>query len=254
MAFNTEKIIEVLDAWTEETVQKKLDEQSDLLTNKLIPEFRMELGVKEMQEKMLARLQSDHEVRNLAAKFVMSLKGGLFEDAWKCFALKSEGVQATIEKYGVYKGADQLKAYFVDYYSKIGGGEGCFIEHELTTPVVEIDENGETAKAMFVSEGVLAINPGGWMDSNEVAKSMWQIGPWYMEFIREDGEWKIWHLTIFDELENPYELSWSEFTDHAQVIYPDAPEPDEKVEDTHYFTTRRKPYLHMEPPAAYQTY
>lgn len=251
--FNTENIIEVIDAWTEETVQKKLDEQNKLMERKLVPELKMEIAVKEMQEKTLSRLVSDHEVRNLAARFVQSLKGGLFEDAWKCFALETEGTSATIEKYGIYKGADQLKAYFVDYYSKIGGGEGCFIEHELTTPVVEVAEDDQSAKAMFISEGVLAIDPEGWMESHEVAKSMWQIGPWYMEFIRENGEWKIWHLTIFDEIETPYEQSWSEFQDHAAVLYADAPAADEKVEDKNFFTTERKPYLHMEPPTAYES-
>lgn len=252
--FDTEKIMEVLDSWTEETVQKKLDEQNRLLQKQLVPELRMEMGVQEMQEKILCRLEGDHAVRNLAAKFVQSLKGGFFEDAWKCFALETEGVQATIEKYGTYKGKEQLKAYFVDYYSKIGGGEGCFIEHELTTPVVEVAQDCETAKAMFISEGVLAIDPEGWMEKNEVAKSMWQIGPWYMEFVKENGEWKIWHLTIFDEIDTPYEQSWSEFSDHAAVIYADAPQPDEKCESSNYFTSERKPYLHQEPPVSYQTY
>ena len=250
--FNTENIIEVLDAWTDETVEKKLEEQQRLLTKKLVPELKMELAVMEMQEAILKRFQSDQDVRNLAARFVYSLKGGYFEDALNCFALETEGVQAKIEKYGIYKGKDQLKAYFVDYYSKIGGSEGCFIEHELTTPVVEIAEDCESAKAMFMCEGILAIDPEGWMESNDVARSIWQIGPWYIEFIKENGEWKIWQLTIFDEIETPYEQSWSEFTDHDSLRWADAPAPDEKIESKNYFTPERKPFLHMEPPCAYK--
>ena len=252
--FNTENIIEVIDAWTDETVERKLKEQQDLLTNKILPELKMEMAVMEMQEKILDRFQSDHDVRNLAARFVMSLKGGRFEDALACFALETEGCMATIEKYGVYKGKDQLKAYFVDYYSKLGSGEGCFIEHELTSPVVEVAEDCQTAKAMFMSEGILAIDPGDWMKEHDVARSFWQIGPWYMECIRENGEWKIWHLTIFDEIEIPFEESWSEFTDHDSLRWADAPTPDEKLDGKNYFTTDRKPFLHMEPPCAYESY
>ena len=252
--FNTDNIVEVMDAWTEETVRQKMKEEERLLRKELIPELKKELAVKEMQEKLLDRIEADHEVRNLAARFVQSIKGGLFEDAYHCFALDTEGTQAVIEKYGTYRGKDQLHAYFVDYYQKIGGGEGCFIEHELTTPVVEVAEDGLTAKAMFISEGVLAIAPGDWMETHEVSKAVWQIGPWYMEFIRENGAWKIWHLTVYDEIDTPYEQSWSEFQDHDSLKYADAPKPDEAPGETHHFTVSRKPYLHREPPCAYETF
>ncbi len=252
--FNTENIIQVIDAWTNETIQEKLKEQENRLNKELIPQLKKEMAVKELQEKALERIQSDHDVRNIAAKFVLSLKGGLFEDAYECFALKTQGTRAEIEKYGVYEGADKLKAYFVDYYGKIGGKEGCFIEHELTTPIVEIAEDNQTAKAMFISEGILAIAPGNWMETHETARSLWQIGPWYMEFIKENGAWKIWHLTIYDEIETTYEQSWSEFKDHESIVNANAPEPSFAAEDKNYFTTQRKPYLHREPPRAYKTY
>ena len=252
--FNTDNIVRVIDAWTNETIREKLKEQDRRLNKQLIPELKKELAVKEMQERALARMESDHEVRNIAARFVLSLKGGLFEDAYDCFALKTQGTKAVIEKYGVYEGAEQLKAYFVDYYRKLGGSEGCFIEHELTTPVVEIAEDNMTAKAMFLSEGVLAIAPESWMETHEAACSLWQIGPWYMELIKEDGLWKIWHLTIYDDIETPYEQSWSTFKDHDYIVHADAPEPSCAVPDQNYFTAHRKPYLHKEPPCAYKTY
>lgn len=252
--FNTDNIFQVIDAWTDETVRRKLEEQQTRLSKQLVPELKLELAVKELQERTLARMESDHAVRNLAAKFVQSLKGGLFEDAYQCFALDTADTWAAIEKYGVYKGAEKLQEYFVDYYRKLGGGEGCFIEHELTTPVVEVAGDNETAKAMFLTEGVLAIDCGHWMETHGVARSFWQIGPWYMEFIKENGEWKIWHLTVFDDVETPYEQSWSEFTDHASLIRTEAPAPTAPLEDAHYFTPERAPFLHREPPCAYGTY
>lgn len=252
--FSTDNIFEVIDSWTEDNVRAKMQEEERRLNKELIPELKKELAVKEIQERALARIRADHDVRNLAARFVLSLKGGLFEEAYKCFALETEGTQATIEKYGVYQGKESLHAYFVDYYSKIGGSAGCFIEHELTTPVVEIAEDNNTAKAMFVSEGVLAVAPGDWMETHDASRSLWQIGPWYMEFVKENGEWKIWKLTIYDEVETPYELSWSEFSDHASVVNADAPKADGSCEDVNYFTASRRPYLHQEPPCPYAAY
>ena len=252
--FNTDNIFQVIDAWTDETVRRKLEEQQTRFSKQLVPELKLELAVKELQERTLARMESDHAVRNLAAKFVQSLKGGLFEDAYQCFALDTADTWAAIEKYGVYKGAEKLREYFVDYYGKLGGGEGCFIEHELTTPVVEVAGDNETAKAMFLTEGVLAIDCDHWMETHGVARSFWQIGPWYMEFIKENGVWKIWHLTVFDDVETPYEQSRSEFTDHASLIRTEAPAPTAPLEDAHYFTPERAPFLHREPPRAYGTY
>ena len=247
-SFSTDNIFEVIDSWTEDTVRSKMQAEEQRLNKQLIPELRKELAVKELQECLLARISDDHAVRNLAAKFVLSLKGGLFEDAYNCFALETEGTQAKIEKYGIYEGKESLHAYFVDYYGKIGGSEGCFIEHELTTPVVEVAEDGKTAEAMFIAEGVLAVAPEGWLEEHGVSRSLWQIGPWYLQFVKENGEWKIWKLTVYDEIETPYEQSWSEFGDHASVVNADAPKPDKICEDINYFTASRKPFLHQEPP------
>lgn len=252
--FNPEDIVGVIEDWTVQTAAQKLSQQEALLNKKLVPELKKEMAIQEMQVRELERMQSEHEIRNLAAKFVLSIKGGLFEDAYQCFAIYTEGVSANVEKYGVYEGKEKLKEYFVDYYQRIGGGEGCFIMQELTTPVIELAWDGETAKAMFITQGVLAVNVDNWMEEHEEARSMWQFGPWYMEFCKEQGKWKIWHLTMYDEVENDYEVSWSERKDHAMILDKTAPAPSRTSGEGHYFHPGREPYLHQEPPVPYQTY
>lgn len=251
--FNPEDIVGVIEEWTMQTAAQKLNEQEALLNKKRIPELKKEMAIQELQERELKRMQSEHEIRNLAAKFVLSVKGGFFEDAYRCFALETEGVAANVEKYGVYEGKEKLKEYFVDYYRRIGGKEGCFLMHELTTPVIELAGDGETAQAMFITQGVLAVDVDHWMQDHEAARSMWQFGPWYMDFCRENGEWKIWHLTMYDEVETDYEVSWSERGDHEVILDKSAPEPSRPAGEGHYFHPGRAPYLHREPPVPYQT-
>jgi len=252
--FHTENIVHVIEDWTLQKVSENTKEQEMLLEDKLIPELKKEMAVQEMQERELARMQAEHEIRNLAARFVLSVKGGLFEEAYRCFALETEGVYANIEKYGIYEGKKKLHEYFVDYYGRIGGGEGCFIIHELTNPVVELAGDGNTAKAMFTVEGILAVDTDHWMAEHEEARSIWQFGPWCMDFVREQGEWKIWHLVIYDEVETTYEKSWSELASREEILDQSAPEPTQRTEESHYFHTGRRPYLHQEPPVCYRTY
>ncbi len=252
--FNSENIVNVIEDWTLQKVSESVKQQETLLEDKLMPELKKEMAVQEMQERELVRMQGEHDIRNLAAKFVLSIKGGLFEEAYQCFALESEDVYANVEKYGIYEGKEKLHEYFVDYYKRIGGREGCFIMHELTNPIVELAKDGNTAKAMFTVEGIFAVDTDNWMAEHEEARSMWQFGPWYMEFKKEKGEWKIWHLVMFDEVETTYEVSWSELASHNEILDRSAPKPSRPVKEKHYFHTGRVPYLHQEPPVPYRTY
>lgn len=249
--FNTENIVHVIEDWTEKRVMELGKEQEELLKNQLIPRLKKELAVQEMQARELERMQAEHELRNLAAKFVLSIKGGFFEDALSCFALDTPEVWANVEKYGIYEGKKQLEAYFVDYFKRIGGGEGCFILYELMNPVIELSGDGESAKAMFNVQGILAVDTNQWMSEHDVARSVWQYAPWYMEFKKEAGQWKIWHLTMYDEIETFYETSWSELNSRDELRDPSAPVPGRSNGENHGFSNTRAPYLHMEPPMPY---
>jgi len=53
----------------------------------------------------------------------------------------------------------------------------------LTTPVIEIAGDGETARAVWISPGIEGTEPA-WM----------KFG---CDFKKQDGEWKIWHLHVY---------------------------------------------------------
>jgi hypothetical protein len=70
-------------------------------------------------------------------------------------------------------------------------GAGTLMMHTLTTPIIEIAGDGQTAKGMWYTPGqVTGIGSDGYPN----AQWMWE--KYGVDFIKEDGEWKIWHMQI----------------------------------------------------------
>ncbi|MBP2645318.1 MAG: hypothetical protein H6Q75_758 [Firmicutes bacterium] len=70
-------------------------------------------------------------------------------------------------------------------------GAGTLIMHCLTTPIIEIAGDGQTAKAMWYTPGQVT---GIGSDGYPSAQWMWE--KYGVDFINEEGEWKIWHMQI----------------------------------------------------------
>jgi hypothetical protein len=76
----------------------------------------------------------------------------------------------------------------------LGTGAGWAI-HTQTTPIIEVAGDGKTAKGLWYSPGIMAntvINNG----KVEVSGG-WFWEKYGVDFIKEDGEWKIWHIGMY---------------------------------------------------------
>lgn len=71
--------------------------------------------------------------------------------------------------------------------------------HAMFSPVIEIAADGKTAKGVWDSFGP-NINNG-----NEVGNWLWV--KYAVDFIKEDGLWKIWHLQVYALFNTPYDKS-----------------------------------------------
>lgn len=81
---------------------------------------------------------------------------------------------------------------------------GTTVMHTLTTPVVEVAEDGKTAKGIWVSPGHLT------MVRDEKLRAFWFWERYGVDFVKENGKWKIWHLRVYTDFLTPYEKSWVE--------------------------------------------
>ncbi len=117
--------------------------------------------------------------------------------------------------WGYYVGMDAISNYYVvrhDYERKaqLAGycaahpevenrlenqGYGCYVCRPMSTPLVVISGDGETAKGIWYSIGVDCAASG-----EGEAECRWFNDKVAADFVKEDGEWKIWHLVVSNDL------------------------------------------------------
>lgn len=74
-----------------------------------------------------------------------------------------------------------------------------YVMHTQETPVIEVAGDGKTAKMLCYSIG-LSVQGSIGEDGTESKRSMWMWEKYAVDFVKENGEWKIWHLVnLHDE-------------------------------------------------------
>ena len=135
----------------------------------------------------------------------------------ECFAKKAEGISVEFSDSGVYKGTEGVKRLYTAFEAtrKI---PGFFTMHMTVNPYIVIARDGRTARSSWMSPGATA----------SAAGARWVWGPYYVDYVREDGEWRILKTRFVPLFRNRYENSWVKETDHGSVrnslsTQPDAP-------------------------------
>lgn len=130
--------------------------------------------------------------------------------------------------WGYYVGMDEIKKYYVDGFNahlqqqldyaaaadpsvknapeNLGIGTVHF--QPLTTPLIEVAADGKTAKGMWYS-----IGQNTEIVSTGDAKAMWIAFRMGADFVKEDGQWKLWHLVEI------YDVVNEDGTDYKKVPY-----------------------------------
>jgi hypothetical protein len=70
-------------------------------------------------------------------------------------------------------------------------GTGILWYHTLNSPIIEVAGDGKTAKGLWMSFGTVT-GPGG-----TSMTAQWTCESYGIDFIKENGKWKIWHLRLF---------------------------------------------------------
>lgn len=199
---------------TNETVEEKIafmEERLNLLEKE---NRRLELAV-DVHE--IQNVMSLHEYYHSACKHteelddIWSRKAAdvAFEEA--LFKVRFVGLEA-IRKYYVdfmigvlFKSANALTRTFfpqVNDDPEDTLGFGLAYIHTLTTPVIEVAKDGKTAKGAWISPGYMT------QPSQDKLRAYWHWDRYGIDFIKEDGKWKIWHFFVGREFSTPYEKSW----------------------------------------------
>ena len=182
---------------------------------------------KKSLEERIQRLEDIEEIKQLMSKYSYLLSACRMKDLVELFS-KRDDATACCGDWGLFRGAEGISNQFIGTCPE-GGLEGFMSVHMMTTHIIEVAGDGKTAKGVWMS-------PGHETYDKKMAGRViptWGWGKYAADFIKEGGEWKIWHYWNFPDFTVEYEKGWAsggkpEFLQAIDIVLdlkPDAPTP-----------------------------
>jgi hypothetical protein len=215
-----------------------------------------EIRMQENLEATVRRLNDVHEIQNVMGWYEYLTAANMFTAVGEqCFA-KTVPQKVEIGPVGVWEGMDAGMRCFDGWHnwmSKTGVPlEGQLMEHHLTTPVIEVAKDGQTAKGVWMSPG----HEARWMDGKLTA--VWVWGHYGEDFIKEQGAWKIRNHHVYIRILTPYGVSWTAAPQKVDDILPpglpDELKPDRPSTYPYIYTPDMIVELQPVPPLPHDTY
>jgi hypothetical protein len=170
----------------------------------------------------IQRLRDLHAVQNLMGRYEYLHAANLNQQTPGLFAQKAAGVKLENGARGIYLGIAGVSRFFGDLAKGMGAGAGQLHLHLSTTPVIEVAGDGHTAQGVWISPGVETSPP----NDDKPASALWAWIKYGADFIKEDGEWRIWHLHMYRVFMAPYDKSWTEVNPAPAKQAADADRPN----------------------------
>jgi hypothetical protein len=204
---------------------------------------------KKSLEERIQRLEDIHEIQNLMGREQFMHTAGMHRETLELFAQKTPGVRVEVDSWGIYEGTEGIRRVGIGvhgYHEK--DHIGSMMMHTLTTPVIEVAGDGKTAKAVWISPGHETMLVEGKL------QAYWAWCKYGVDFVKEDGKWKIWHSHVYAIFRCPYETSWVEMPDVPTPPVPDELKPDRPGTYHHPYSTTTAPDYVPAPPEPYETW
>ena len=204
---------------------------------------------KKSLEERIERLEDIHEIQNLMSKYEYFHTAGWHDETAELFATKTPGVKADIVDWGLYEGTEGIKRLYSKVHKYVEGNRiGCMSVLPISTPVIEVAGDGETAKGLWIMTGSVTFPVKGKLQGN------WAWGKYGIDFVKEDGKWKFWHVHVYAIFFTPYERSWVEASEIPNRPIPDELKPDKPPSYLWTYTPTAKTELVPVPPEPYETW
>ena len=189
-----------------------------------------------------------HELNNLMSMHVWYHSALLNDvDMEKNWSKRDDIVFA--QNFGCYIGPESIKAYYGQTYTR-ESTKGTYMWHPTTTSVIEVAGDRKTAKGVwYTPAGII----GAFKD--EPVNFNWMFEKYGVDFVMEDGKWKIWHMHIYTD------IAWAigakirstgggiDFTDLSKIR-----EPDKAEENYKQLSPATEMTLVPRPPEPYETW
>jgi len=174
----------------------------------------------------------------------------------ECFSKKQKDIAVGHGQMGIMVGKEHLEkrvfAQREEHEGGPGGREGWIFIHPTASQYIEVAGDGKTAKGVFLSIGIESSG-----DKRGVLTPAWGWGCYGVDFIKEDGEWKIWHFHINRIFRGDYFQSWITYNPDIEPGYYTVPEDqkyDKPPKDDCPYRPTEKFTLKPDPPEPYETW
>ena len=159
------------------------------------------------------------------------------------FAQKTPGVTVEIEDSGIYEGLDGVKKIFCGIFSeKRHMTPGVMAVHMTVNPVLEFNKQATRAKGLWHSHGSATLRVNGQLIS------FWCLGKYDMEYVKEEGKWKILKFAYRLTYMAPCEKGWVEEPQGASISAAHNEFPPDKPSTYHMPYSRHRINIFQPPP------
>jgi hypothetical protein len=152
---------------------------------------------------LMLRVWDVETVKKLAAKRCYYLANDWREQELRDLWVTSPEAQKTASfgrNWGYYTGMDNIWEYYVTKHQQEMDalpGAGRLFHHPVSTGLVEEAYDGKTARGLWycISQETLPT-------SDTQADARWYMEKLAIDFLKEDGQWKIWHVVVATDLQS----------------------------------------------------
>lgn len=119
---------------------------------------------------------------------------------------------------GYYIGMDAIRGYYVEKHAAEAAAlpGSALYHHPISTGLVQEAYDGQTARGLWycISQETVPV-------SETEADARWYLEKLAIDFLKEDGQWKIWHVVVATDLQSEAGANYME----QPVDLPDAENP-----------------------------
>ncbi len=183
-------------------------------------------------EEKVKRWEAQRTLKNLMGKYVLTMLLEQRGEAYERFWSSREDICLGVNE-GWYAGAEAVRGYYAAQAQRTAAeselmkelfpeklaaldqeqlyGVGHLDNRPVSAPVIVVADDGQTAKGMWTSMGCYNS-----FDEMYGPQSHWSWSIYAVDFILEDGQWKLWHMMYLTEIDALCGRDWTKPTAPAQ--------------------------------------
>ena len=172
---------------------------------------------KENLLRSMERLEAYQEIQNQMGRMIAAFNFREAEKVLGYFALEMEDVSLEVADEGVFEGPEAVETIIRETVGK-APQKGEMIDIQLTTPIVEVAQDLQSARALWWCPGAASFVQTGDLPEEKASQAqndpqaVWLWGDIAVDFVNTEEGWKIHHLHYFRVIKCSYEKGWVEDT------------------------------------------